>query len=55
MCSASGVRLLSANGQSAAERLVEMIPQALERIRHMEEQEESEHTVPRVRAAYQDN
>ena len=55
VCSANGVRLLSANGQSAAERIVEMIPQALERIKVMEEQEELEHDVPRVRAAYQDS
>ena len=55
VCSANGVRLLSAHGQSAAERIVEMIPQALERIKAMEEQEELEQTVPRVRAAYQDS
>ena len=55
VCSQSGVRLLSANCASPMERIVEMIPQALEGIRAMGQ--EAEHDAPQkpqVRAAYQE-
>lgn len=54
VCTASGVRLLSASCASPMERVVEMIPQALESLRAMEEKEdEDRHKRPRVSAAYQ--
>ncbi len=54
VCTANGVRLLSASCASPMERVVEMIPQALESLRTMEErEEESRHKRPRVSAAYQ--
>ena len=54
VCTANGVRLLSASCASPMERVVEMIPQALESLRAMEEKEESgRHKRPRVSAAYQ--
>ena len=54
VCTASGVRLLSASCASPMERVVEMIPQALESLRAMEEKEEEDrHKRPRVSAAYQ--
>lgn len=55
VCSASGVRLLSANCASPMERIVEMIPQALEGIRMMGEEEEKPLSVPKVQAVYQEN
>lgn len=54
VCSAGGVRLLSASCASPMERLVEMIPQALEEIRGMGEEEQARPQPPRVSAAYQD-
>lgn len=54
VCSANGVRLLSANCASPMERIVEMIPQALEGLRAMGEDEEEDTRKPRVRAAYQE-
>ncbi|MBQ4265270.1 MAG: GerW family sporulation protein [Clostridia bacterium] len=56
VCSQSGVRLLSASCASPMERIVEMIPQALEGLKAMGETEEE---APRshnrhVRAAYQE-
>ena len=53
VCSANGVRLLSAGCASPMERIAEMIPQALEGLRSMggEKQEDSR---PRVQAAYQE-
>ena len=56
VCSQSGVRLLSASCASAMERVVEMIPQALESIRLAAQPEED--TRPgrvRVQAAYQES
>ena len=54
VCTSSGVRLLSASCASPMERVVEMIPQALESLRAMEEREdEDRHKRPRVSAAYQ--
>lgn len=55
VCSQSGVRLLSASCASPMERIVEMIPQAIDGIRAMG-QETGEDTVqkPQVRAAYQE-
>ena len=55
VCSASGVRLLSASCASPLERVVEMIPQAIESLRTMEKEEaEGKGTHPRVSAAYQE-
>ena len=55
VCSASGVRLLSASCASPLERVVEMIPQAIESLRTMEKEEaEGKSTRPRVSAAYQE-
>lgn len=54
VCSQNGVRLLSASCASPMERIVEMIPQALDSLRAMEEQEEPPER-PRVDAAYQEN
>ncbi len=55
VCSANGVRLLSANCASPMERIVEMIPQALEGLKALGEDEEEETRPARqVRAAYQE-
>ncbi len=54
VCSQNGVRLLSASCASPMERIVEMIPQALDSLRTMEEQETKQER-PRVNAAYQEN
>ena len=54
VCTANGVRLLSASCASPMERVVEMIPQALESLRAMEEREDEDRRKrPRVSAAYQ--
>jgi len=55
VCSSNGVRLLSTGTQSPIERIVEMIPQALEGIRAMGSEEEQTYVPPRVQAAYQDS
>lgn len=56
VCSANGVRLLSASCASPMERIVEMIPQALDSLKAMEEQEgAARQPKPRVDAAYQEN
>lgn len=54
VCSPSGVRLLSASCISPMERIVEMIPQALEGLRSLGSEEETKQNTPRVRAAYQE-
>lgn len=55
VCSQSGVRLLSASCTTPIERIVEMIPQALEEIRAMgQESSENHPQKPQVRAAYQE-
>ncbi|MGN0772338.1 MAG: GerW family sporulation protein [Candidatus Ventricola sp.] len=55
VCSQNGVRLLSANCATPMERIVEMIPQALEGLRAMgEEEEEPRRPSQQVRAAYQE-
>lgn len=54
VCSPSGVRLLSASCASPMERIVEMIPQALEELRGMGGEESEKPHVPRVNAAYQE-
>lgn len=55
VCSQSGVRLLSANCTTPIERIVEMIPQALDGIRAMgQEGAEESAKRPQVRAAYQE-
>ena len=55
VCSQSGVRLLSASCASPMERIVEMLPQALESIRDWGEEEEKPKTSKaQVRAVYQE-
>ena len=54
VCSANGVRLLSASCSSPLERIVEMIPQALEGLRAMDGEDGEERRPPRVQAAYQE-
>ncbi|MGN0775195.1 MAG: GerW family sporulation protein [Candidatus Ventricola sp.] len=55
VCSQNGVRLLSANCASPMERIVEMIPQALEGLKAMgEEKDEERRPSQQVRAAYQE-
>ena len=55
VCSQSGVRLLSASCASPMERIVEMLPQALENIKSWGEDEEEPKSVKaQVRAAYQE-
>ena len=55
VCSSGGVRLLSASCASPMERIVEMIPQALEEIRAMgQESGQTFAEKPQVRAAYQE-
>lgn len=55
VCSQNGVRLLSANCASPMERIVEMIPQALEGLKAMgDEEEEPRRPSQQVRAAYQE-
>ena len=54
VCSQNGVRLLSANCTSPMERIVEMIPQALEGLKAMGEEEDTQRKPSQqVRAAYQ--
>ena len=54
VCSANGVRMLSASCASPMERVVEMIPQAIESLRSMErDEEEGKSGRPRVSAVYQ--
>ena len=52
VCSQNGVRMLSAGCASPVERIVELIPQALEGLRAMGEEDEPK--TGRVRAAYQE-
>ena len=55
VCSANGVRLLSANCASPMERMVEMIPQALEGLKNLGEEEEKEEKKQAcVKAAYEE-
>ena len=54
VCSSSGVRLLSASCASPMERIIEMIPQALEGLRAMGEEEENKGSKPRVQAVYRE-
>ena len=55
VCSQNGVRLLSANCASPLERIVEMIPQALEGLKAMGEEEDTQRKPSQqVRAAYQE-
>ena len=55
VCSQNGVRLLSANCASPMERIVEMIPQALEGLKPMGEEEATQRKPSQqVRAAYQE-
>lgn len=55
VCTPNGVRLLSASCASPMERIVEMIPQALEGLKAMGEDEDAPRKAPQVRAAYQES
>lgn len=55
VCSANGVRMLSAHSASPVERIVEILPQALEKLGAVGESDEMKNqTAHRVRAAYQE-
>ena len=54
VCSANGVRLLSASCASPMERLVELLPQALDGLMRMEQEEETCDRPPQVSAAYRE-
>ena len=54
VCSQNGVRMLSAGCASPVERIVELIPQALEGLRIMGEEDEPKTANRQVRAAYQE-
>ncbi|MBQ8619901.1 MAG: GerW family sporulation protein [Clostridia bacterium] len=54
VCSASGVRMLSAGCATPMERIAEMIPQALEKLCAADDEQERPHPDARVRAAYQE-
>lgn len=53
VCGRNGVRLLSAGSASPMERMAELIPQALESLKKMGEDEERERP-PQVQAAYRE-
>ena len=53
VCSANGVRMLSAGCASPMERIVEMLPQALEGLRAMADNEDGKQRA-NVRAVYQE-
>ena len=55
VCSQGGVRLLSASCATPMERVVEMIPQALESLCAMGKEERDDPPRPPVRAAYQES
>ena len=54
VCSQNGVRMLSAGCASPMERIVELIPQALEGLRATGDEDETRTENRRVRAAYQE-
>lgn len=54
VCSASGVRLLSATCASPVERLIESLPQALEGLKRPDGAPQREQARARVQAAYQE-
>ena len=54
VCSANGVRMLSAGSSSPMERIVELLPQALEKFKGLEEDEVDKRPAAHVRAAYQE-
>ena len=55
VCSSGGVRLLSASCASPMERMIEILPQALESIKNWgEDEEEAKRPPVQVRAAYQE-
>ena len=53
VCGNSGVRLLSAGSASPMERVAELIPQALEHLKKLEDEEEPSKP-PQVQAAYRE-
>ncbi len=54
VCSANGVRMLSAGCATPMERIAEMIPQALERLCAADDEDDRRHSGTKVRAAYQE-
>lgn len=52
VCTPGGVRMLSASCASPVEKMVEMIPQALEMLEHAGKESMAESAMPRVDAAY---
>lgn len=54
VCTSSGVRMLSASCASPIERVVEMIPQALEKLRMQGDEAQGTQIPPQVSAAYQE-
>ena len=52
VCSQNGVRMLSAGSATPFDKLMEMIPQAVDAIGQMGRQEEKKEDTPRVHAAY---
>lgn len=54
VCSADGVRMLSAGCASPVERIVEMIPQALQGLIAMADEDEEKKPARHVRAVYQE-
>ena len=54
VCTQNGVRMLSADCTTPFDKLMEMIPQAVDAIAQMSRKEEKKQDVPRVHAAYQD-
>ncbi len=55
VCTPTGVRMLSASCASPVEKLVEMVPQALEMIGRGEKEGKQTVCAPRVDAAYQED
>ncbi|MBR5226319.1 MAG: GerW family sporulation protein [Clostridia bacterium] len=54
VCTQNGVRMLSADCTTPFDKLMEMIPQAVDAIAQMSRKDERKQDVPRVHAAYQD-
>lgn len=55
VCTANGVRMLSAGCATPFDKLMEMIPQAVDAIAQMGREDESREHAPRVHAAYQES
>jgi len=55
VCTANGVRMLSADCASPVEKLVELLPQAMEALGRMGQDHDRQEKKPRVHAAYQES